>query len=293
MIAEADAALAGGAASAAGPALPQVDLAFGAEPGRRTFLRRQRAAYPFHVGRTLTMAGDPPGFCTVYLQSCSGGIFQHDRLGIVVRAEPGAQVHLTTSASTVVHTMEEGDAAQSVSIDAGADAFVEYLPDPQILFPRSRLANRLVIRAHPSATVLACDSFLPHDPEAAHRPFGWLRSDTRIEDETGRLLAADRFAVDGAVSAAERVGIQGPYRIQATLLVVHRAAPERVLAALRAAASGGDPAVYAGASLLPGGAGAWMRALSSDAVALRRTLRDAWAAVREDLTGMAPGIRRK
>lgn len=270
----------------------QVALAFRRDPSGRTYLLRQHAAYPFHVGRALYLPGDPGGFCTTYLQSCSGGIFQRDRLGIAVHAEAGAGVHVTTSASTVVHSMEDGDAAQSIVLDAGEDAVLEYLPDPQILFPRSRLANRLVIRAHPSATVVACDSFLPHDPAAAGEPFDWLRSDTRIEDESGALLAADRFAVTGADAMAARVGIHGAYRMQATLLVVHRRDPDAMLAVLRGVLPEGDT-VYAGASLLPNGAGAWLRALSSDAVALRATLRDAWAAVRSATTGHAPGPRRK
>ncbi len=270
----------------------QVVLAFANDPAGRTFPKRQRAAYPFHIGRALYLPGDPAGFCTLYLQSCSGGIFQHDRLGIAVRAEAGARVHLTTSASTVVHAMDDGDAVQDVLVEAGPDSLVEYLPDPQILFPRSRLANRLVVRAHPTATVLACDSFLPHDPDGGASPFGWLRSDTRIEDETGRLLAVDRFEVTGAASMANTVGVQGAYRIQATLMVVHRRDPAAALAALRSVVPEGG-GVYAGASLLPGGAGAWLRALSSDAVALRRLVRDGWAAAREQLTGAPPGIRRK
>jgi urease accessory protein len=270
----------------------QVVLAFATDPAGRTFPKRQRAAYPFHVGRALYLPGDPAGFCTVYLQSCSGGIFQHDRLGIAVRAEPGSRVHLTTSASTVVHAMDEGDAEHDVLLEAEAGSLVEYLPDPQILFPRSRLANRLVVRAHPTATVIACDSFLPHDPAGGANPFGWLRSDTRIEDDAGRLLAADRFAVTGAASMAGTVGVQGAFRMQASLMVVHRADPEAALAALRSVLSA-EGAVYAGASLLPGHAGAWLRALSSDAVALRRLLRDGWAAAREQLTGLTPGIRRK
>jgi urease accessory protein len=91
---------------------------------------------------------------------------------------------------------------------------------------------------------------------------------------------------------ADTVGVQGAYRIQATLMVVHRRDPDAALAALRSVVPEGG-AVYAGASLLPGGAGAWLRALSSDAVALRRLVRDGWAAAREQLTGAPPGIRRK
>lgn len=270
----------------------QVEIAFAGGGGTRTWLRRQRVAYPFHVGRALHLPGDAPEFCTVYLQSCSGGLFEHDRLGLAFTVGAGASAHVTTSASTVVHSMREGHAEQHVLLHAAEGAVAEYMPDPLILFPGTRLHNTLTVRAHPTATVICCDSFLAHDPAAQSRPFDWLRSDTRVEDEEGDLLAVDRFVIGGRQLAEPAPGVHGRHTLQAALMVVHRADPEKALEALRAALPGGDR-VYAGASLLPGGAGAWMRALSADAVALRQALREGWAMARERLTGSRPGIRRK
>lgn len=275
-----------------GGSQPQVEIGFAGAPGVRTFLKRQRVAYPFHLCRALYMPGDPVEFCTVYLQSCSGGIFQADRLSLGVTAHPDAHVHLTTAASTVVHTMNEGHAEQVVRLDAGPGAYVEYLPDPLILFPRARLRNALTVRLDPSATVVLCDSFLAHDPAGAGATFDWLRSDTRIEHVDGAILAADRFEVHGTDVMSGEVGIHGPFAMQATVMVLHPAAPDRALEALRGVLP--EPGkVYAGASLLPGGCGAWMRAVSSDAVALRALVRDGWAATRTALNGTPPGIRRK
>jgi len=270
----------------------QLALGFARRHGGPTFLQRQRVAYPFHVGRTLQMPGDPAGFCTIYLQSCAGGIFQHDRLLQSVHFAPEAQAHVTTGASTIVHTMDAGHAQQDLLIEAGENTFAEYLPDPLILFPRSRLDTRLLVRAHASATVIACESFLMHDPAARHEPFDWLRSDTRIETEAGELLAADRFRVEGATVAARTAGITGPRAAQATLMVVHRADPAIALAALRASLREDSPG-YAGASLLPNGAGAWLRVLADDAIGLRAVIHDAWVSVRTALTGAPPGTRRK
>ena len=271
---------------------PQLALGFARRHGGPTFLQRQRVAYPFHVGRTLQMPGDPAGFCTVYLQSCAGGIFQHDRLLQSMQLADDAQAHITTGASAIVHSMDSGHAEQHLLLEAGENAFAEYLPDPLILFPRSRLDTRLLIRAHRSATVIACESFLLHDPAARNEPFDWLRAETRIEDEAGRLLAADRFRVEGATIAARIPGITGLHSAQATLMVVHRADPALVLAALRASLRADSPG-YAGASLLPNGAGAWLRVLAGDAIGLRAVLHDAWVAARTALTGAPPGVRRK
>lgn len=270
----------------------QLALAFASDPGGRTYLERQRVAYPFHVCRALHVPGDAPGFCTVYVQSCSGGIFENDRLAMRACVDAGAKAHLTTAASTVVHSMPSGHAEQAMVVEAGPDAVAEYLPDPLILFPQSRLDTRLTVRAHPSATVVAAESFLLHDYRGRGDHFEWLRSESRVEDENGALLALDRFRVTGATLARGLPGVNGALTMQGTLLVVHRRDPQAALDALRAVLPEG-PRPWAGASLLPGDCGAWLRVLSDDAVAMRNIMRDAWASARHRLTGAMPGIRRK
>lgn len=271
----------------------QLNLGFAREAGGRTFLERQRVAYPFHVCRALHVPGDPEGFCTVYMQSCSGGIFQHDRLGLNVKLGPHAQAHLTTAASTVVHTMHEGHAEQDVRIEAEDGAIVEYLPDPMIMFPQSRLHTSVTVRAHHNATVIVQDAFLLHDPQGRAQSFEWLRSSTRIEDEAGRLLALDRFHTDGPSILVSQPGINGAFGLQATLMVVHRRDPVAVLNALRNATVETNAATFVGVSLLPNDAGAWVRVLAADAVSLREVLRAAWQATRTLITGSPPGVRRK
>ncbi|HZF35124.1 MAG TPA: urease accessory protein UreD, partial [Candidatus Angelobacter sp.] len=81
------------------------EITFARDPGGRTYVRRQHVSYPYHVCRALTFAGDPPGMATLYLQSCAGGIYRDDRLRERIVAEEGAAAHLTTQASTIVHSM--------------------------------------------------------------------------------------------------------------------------------------------------------------------------------------------
>ena len=126
------------------PDAPQVDLRLARSPDGATYLARQRVGYPFHLGRSLFIPGDPEGMPTLYVQSCSGGIFEHDRLAWRVTAEPGCQAHLTSSASTIVHAMRGGEAVQEVAIDAQREVLLEYLPDPLVLFPGARLRSRLL-----------------------------------------------------------------------------------------------------------------------------------------------------
>lgn len=270
----------------------RAELAFARDPAGRTYLRRQYVSYPYHVCRPLIFAGDPAGMITLYLQSCAGGIFRDDRLREHLVADSGTAAHVTTQASTIVHSMDHGTARQDVLIEAAPDSLIELLPDPFILFPQSRFASSVRVRAHDSATVIVADSFICHDPTASGAMFDWFHGDLTIENGDGVLLALDRFRVTGDVVAAGMPGITGRFGAQGSLFVVSRRSPDTLLDGLRAALSG-VPEIYAGASLLPAGIGAWMRIMAPDAVGLRAAMTAGWQAARAGVTGQVPTPRRK
>jgi urease accessory protein len=272
--------------------IAQAELEFARDADGATYLSRQRVGYPFHVGKSLKLPGDPQGMPSVYLQSCSGGLFEGDNVRMKIVAGEKATAHVGTAAATVVHSMEDRPALQQVEIDAQADAFIEYLPDAFILFPRAKLSSSIVVRAHPSATVILGDAMLLHDPVGAGETFGWLQSDTAIKNTEGRLLVRDRFRVEGPQLSRGLAGVTGKWRAQASLFVVTSALPAAdLVAALRAALA--LPGIYAGATTLPNQSGAWARMLATDAAALKPAVFAAWSAARKILTGAAPMPRRK
>ncbi len=271
----------------------QLDVEFDRQADGRSYLRRQYAAYPYHLCRVHHFAGDPDGMATLYLQSSAGGLYEHDRLAIRVSAAAEAQAHVTTQASTIVHGMERGAAEQQVTIRARRGALVEYLPDPTILFPGARLTSRLSLRVHETATIIACDSYLAHDPAGKGAAFGRLCSDTEVTTDDGETLVRDRFVLDGALFDEALPGLNGPHRVNGTFLVIDRQHPAERIAAALSGALGELPGLYAGASTLPGDCGAWARLQGPDGAAFKVGMEAAWSAVRVLLTGTSPARRRK
>jgi urease accessory protein len=270
----------------------RVEVVLARDTGARTYLRRQFANYPFHLCRPHVAAGDPAGMITLYVQSISGGVYEGDRLRASLVAEDGARAHVTSQASTVVRGMERDGAAFEVEIEAGPESLVEYVPDATILFPGARLAATVRVRAHESATVIVGDSFLGHDPTGDGRPFDWYASDLLLEAGDGTARVRDRFVLSGRDFAAGEPGIGGAYATQGTLYVFHAGGgTESVVEALRDALAGDG--IYAGASTLPNGAGAWARILAADGAALKGAMTAAWSAAREALYGSRPSPRRK
>src|ERR1700694_5181563 len=83
----------------------QLDLEFAADADARTYLRRQYASYPFHVCRVQFQDNDTPGLATLYIQSCSGGVYEDDRLDVTLAVREHAEAHVSTQPATVVHSM--------------------------------------------------------------------------------------------------------------------------------------------------------------------------------------------
>lgn len=259
-------------------------LAF-ASAGGRTHLARQFTPHPFHITLPFHEPTDPDGMATLYLQSSSGGIYSDDDLGLDVRVETGALVHLTTQASTLVHDARGGPGArQAVRLNVAPGGWLEYCPDPAILMAGAALTNRVHARLGEGACLIFSDAQLCHDPAGAGRSFARLDSEIAIDGPEGpRLL--DRFALDGQDWSART----GGHACAGMTLVaggIH-AGPAM------AQATEDLPGVYAGLSSFPDRDIALLRFLASDGVALSRALSASWSAAREALTGRAAVPRRK
>lgn len=271
----------------------RAELVFSRDPVGRTYLSRQFAPYPFHICRPLYVEQDPPGMATLYVQSCSAGLLQHDDLQTSIVVEDGAQIHYTTAAPTIVHSMEEGQAKQEVRIEAFPAALAEYLPEPLILFPQSRLRSSLYVSAHEGSSVIAGESFLVHDYSGGDRVFDWFESELRIERPGGVVLARDRFHLAGNVLKKRLPGVNGEFVAQGALVVLDGGRPPEIIVGAIRDGLASATEVYAGVSALRDRSGAWTRLLASDGLALRVAMIAAWTAAREVLTGHRPTPRRK
>ena len=276
----------------------RLSLTFSCDGGGRTYLDRQFASYPFHVCRPHYFPHDAPGMATLYLQSSAGGLYQEDAHDIEIAANDGACAHVTTQASTIVHSMERGGATQRTTIAVGPGCHVEAVPDALILFPDARLTTGLTVRVHELATAIVGESFLMHDPDASDPntdigSFATYKANTVVEDWDGARVAADRFRISGRDVLAATPGITGGTRAQGLLMVLQRGKNlPQLIESLRAELTQRDD-VLAGVSEMPNRAGAWVRMLAPDGATLRAGMLAAWASASESLTGVRPVPRRK
>lgn len=255
--------------AAAADRVHQLDLVFGRTGGGTgpTRLVSRRVAYPFSVADVFRLDAGRRDLATVILQSASGGLFEGEELSLSVTAEPGALARFTTPSAAVVHGMRGGGmAGQDVTLKAGEGAWLEYLPKPLILFPGSRLRQRIVIEAVEGAGVLACDGFFTHTPRGSEGGFDWLDTATEIRRPEGAVVARERMRVSGDVLAKGTAGAGGNFRAFGWIVLV--GGREEAETAMLEAIAGCGEAVYAGASRLPADCGVMVRIAARDGGAL-------------------------
>lgn len=275
------------------PSFPDLSLDFKVSGDGKTYINRQFSRYPFHVCRAQYMDEQPQGFATIYLQSSSGGIFESDSLCGEIIAGESAQAHITTQASTIVHSMRGGQAEQSTQIRAERNSYLEYLPDPLILFPEAHLNSKVKIERDQGSVVLFCDGFCRHDPQLSDSPFAQFHSEVLVEDLDGKTLCLDRYSIDGQEFISGVPGIMGKTGIQMTLLFLADVGQiEPLIDTLRDTLSAASD-VYVGASRLPNNCGIVIRMIAEESFAAKRVINLCWVQVRTTLIGHPPSPRRK
>jgi len=260
---------------------------------QRTYVHRQFASYPFHICRPHYLIDDPPGFATLYTQSLAGGIFEKDRLNIAMHCGPGSMVHCTSQASTIVHSMADGDARHRVEIYIGNDAFVEYMPDPVILFPCADFSSSVAISSTLSGELILCDCILSHDPLGKNGAFQQLRSELIVSDEAGTLLACDRFLVSGTTFLSQSPGICGSYSAFGSVFFISRRSHKEVMIDAIRSTLNRLSGIYWGVSYMPNQCGIVTRILALNAHSMRSGINAVWSSVRCIRFGLPPLPRRK
>jgi urease accessory protein len=144
------------------------------------------------------------------------------------------------------------------------------MPHPSILFPGARLESSIDAILHPGARIMLADCYTTHDPAGSETPFGALDAAISVRSANGRLLARDRFRLDGA-SGRPLGGVSSRFAAHGGLMVLTLDAEEGA-AVVRALEHATEDAFYAGTGLLPGHCGAFVRILAVDSLSLRTTL---------------------
>lgn len=270
------------------PPATQLDLGF-VRRGDRTVLDRRLFSWPFVITRTFLLDAVPAHLLTVILQTSSGAIHGEDLLRQRLYLDAGAAVHFATQGATAIHRAHLGmTSGEAVKLTVGADALLEYVPEPRILFPGAALHQTIDLDCAPTATAIVSDAFTLHDPEGSARGFRQFDSTMTLRYSGGEPVLIDRLDIS-------HLG-RGPTRQFSAFgnMVMVLPLPEEQLEALAlqlSAALDKTPGVYAAASVLPASAGIGIRLAGHDLRALRAGMELAWMRFRIQVCCQPPARR--
>ncbi|MFD9634562.1 urease accessory protein UreD [Streptomyces violascens] len=269
-----------------------LDLTF-AKIGERTELVRHYQKSPLQIMRPLYFDPYRPDMPITFVMSTGGGIVQADRLRLDLHFGPHSAGHITTQAATKVHSMDHDYAIQQAFVTAEENAYVEYMPDMTIPHPRSRLYQRTVVTAHPTATVLVSEYLMVGRLARGERhQYDVLAADFELRRPDGALVALDTVRLDPGSGTVTGPAVLARHDLMASLFCLTPLVPaDEIADTLHAVLA--ERGLSFGVSVLPGEAGAWVRLLGSDPLAVTAALEHAWSALRHLLTGYpAPHLRK-
>lgn len=121
----------------------------------KTQIVHRYAKAPLKVQRPFYPEG--PSVCHSVMVHTAGGMVGGDRLQIAVQAHPQAQALMTTAAASKAYGKTNAVATQSVRLQVGAGACLEWLPQELILFDGARYQQDLRVDLAPDAVWLGWD----------------------------------------------------------------------------------------------------------------------------------------
>ena len=251
---------------------------------------------PLQIMRPLYYDLARPDMPYTYLMSTGAGVMQGDRLRTDLVFGDDTSAYLTTAAYTKVLRMEHDYAVAQTNLDLGADAYVEYLPDPVIAFEGARLYQRTRVTLAPTATLIAGETLIAGRlaRDERHR-YTALASDFEVRRPDGAMVALDRVRLTPVDEDTGGLAVLADHDVLSMLYVFTRRATVSEIGGLLhdVLAPAAEEGVIFGVSALPGDTGVWVRMLGDDTRAILRATTIAWGALRLLLTGReAPTIRK-
>ncbi len=231
-------------------------LQFGYAQGK-TRLIRQYVPYPFHITRPFYIDTVRPDFATLYLQSCSGGLYSGERLSLDIETAANAAAEITTQACTLVRNARGDHAALETRLTLAPASLAIYSPDPLVLFPGARVKSTLGVTLAPGARALCQEAFALSSEDQGQALTGFYAFEFILKDAGGTLVL-ERGQIDLATIGTPASPL-GPYRAAASLYLIGVAMDKAALDAIA-----DHPGCPVGASSLPNDVGIAIRILAMD-----------------------------
>ncbi|MBE9045259.1 urease accessory protein UreD [Pleurocapsales cyanobacterium LEGE 10410] len=156
-------------------------------------------SYPLRLSPIFRFEGASSHRAYCYLINTSPGLLAGDELNISLQLAANNSLYLTDQAATKVHPMADGtQATVNYQIVVDANASLELVPEPIILYKNSLLEQNTLIKLHPTAKLFLSEIILPGRlARQEYYNFNYYFNRLQVTDLTGKLLFVDAMRLTG------------------------------------------------------------------------------------------------
>jgi urease accessory protein len=259
----------------------QLDLRF-ARQDKTTQLARSYASAPLKVQRPFY---PEPEVCHTVLLHTAGGVVGGDRLSSRLILEPQTQVLLTTAAAAKIYRSNGLTAHQTVEIEVGDNAHLEWLPQEIIVFDRAVYHQNIRVNLGVGATWCGWEiTRLGRSASGEQFLEGQLRNAIEIW-QGGRPLWIDRQQLVGSVEQWQSLHGLATQPIVGTFVMMGVAVELDLVQQARDLWLGADTEMVYGVTRVQGGL--ICRYRGGDRQVVWRWFRGVWNLVRQQYRGRA------
>lgn len=139
-----------------------LELSLGCDRSR-TIYQHQYTTYPLRLSPSFRLEGANSARIYHYLINTSPGLLAGDELRLALELAANTSLYLTDQAATKVHPMPKIDTKATVKyhIRVDADASLELVPEPVILYTDAVLEQETAIALHPTAKLFLSEIIIP------------------------------------------------------------------------------------------------------------------------------------
>ena len=198
----------------------------------KTIFAHRYATSPLRLSQTFRLDGANSNRAYIYLMNSSPGLLAGDRLNLSLQLDQGCSLYLTDQAATKVHAMPNvpTQATTNWEINLNAEASLELVPEPIILFADSALEQSTRIQLHSQASLFWSEILVPGRlARGESNAFRHYHNSWEICDSTGTLLFKDATHLEGVNNPWRQESLYASLPILATAIIVEPQADLKLL----------------------------------------------------------------
>ncbi len=177
-----------------------LELKLQSSPTCPTICTHQYTTYPLRLSPVFCLEGTNSNRAYLYIINTSPGLLAGDELNLSLQLAANTDLYLTDQAATKVHPMpaKNTKAIVNYQIIVKANASLELVPEPIILYKNSILEQNTIIKLHPTAKLFLSEIILPGRlAKQEYYDFCYYFNSLRVTDLTGKLLFTDAMQLLG------------------------------------------------------------------------------------------------